>query len=80
MTGVQTCALPIFGGGIRGGSIYGASDAQAAYVKDKPVSTSDICATIYEALGIDPGTTVPDKTGRPVGISHGGQPIFEILS
>ena len=31
-------------------------------------------------LGIDPGTTVPDKTGRPVGISHGGQPIFEILS
>lgn len=69
-----------FGGGIRGGTIYGASDAQAAYVKDKPVSTSDICATIYEALGIDPGTTVPDKTGRPVGISHGGQPIFEILS
>jgi hypothetical protein len=72
--------VAFFGGGIRGGTIYGASDDQAAYVKDKPVSTSDICATIYEALGIDPLTTVPDKTGRPVGISHGGQPIAEILS
>lgn len=69
-----------FGGGIRGGTIYGESDAQAAYVKDKPVSTSDICCTVYQALGIDPRMTVPDPQGRPVHISHGGQPLFDILS
>ena len=68
-----------FGGGIRGGTVYGASDAQAAYVKDKPVSTSDICATIYHCLGIGPETTVPDRSGRPVGITHGGQVIGEIV-
>ncbi len=68
------------GAGIRGGTIYGESDAQAAYVKDRPVSTSDICATIYQALGIDPTFRVPDHAGRPVEISHGGQPIRDILA
>jgi hypothetical protein len=68
------------GAGIRGGSVYGTSDAQAAYVKDKPVSTADICATIYHCLGIDPGYRVPDHTGRPVEIAHGGQPVWDILA
>lgn len=66
------------GAGIRGGTIHGASDAHAAYVKDRPVSTSDICATIYHLLGIDPDMKVYDND-RPVPIAHGGQPIHEIL-
>jgi hypothetical protein len=74
------CYSALFAGaGIRGGSVYGASDAQAAFVKDRPVSTSDICATIYHCLGIDPEMTVPDRIGRPVLIAHGGQPIRDIL-
>jgi uncharacterized protein (DUF1501 family) len=68
------------GAGIQGGAVYGASDSQAAFVKDKPVSTGDICATIYQVLGIDPAMTVPDRTGRPIPIAHGGQPIAEILA
>ncbi len=68
------------GGGIRGGTVCGASDAQAAYVKDRPVSTGDVCATIYECLGIDPDMTVPDRAGRPVPVAHGGRPIREILA
>lgn len=68
------------GAGIRGGTIYGESDAQAAYVKDRPVSTSDICATIYHCLGIDPAFRVPDQSGRPVEIAHGGKPIHDILA
>jgi hypothetical protein len=68
------------GAGIRGGSVYGTSDAQAAYVKDLPVSTSDICATIYECLGIDPDMTLPDRSGRPVPVAQGGKPIREILA
>jgi hypothetical protein len=67
------------GGGIRGGSVYGASDAQAAYVKDRPVSTGDVCATIFQCLGIDPNMTVPDRGGRPMPIANGGQPIWDIL-
>lgn len=68
------------GGGIRGGTVHGASDAQAAYVKEAPVSTSDICATVYHCLGISPELRVPDETGRPVEIAHGGKPIGTILA
>jgi len=75
------CYSVVFAGaGIRGGAVCGASDAQAAYVKDRPVRPADICATIYHCLGIEPDTTVPDKAGRPVPIAHGGVPIREILA
>jgi Protein of unknown function (DUF1501) len=67
------------GAGIRGGSVYGASDSQAAYVKDSPVSTSDICATIYHCLGIDPDMPVMDRGGRPVPVAQGGRAIHDVL-
>ena len=66
------------GGGIRGGTVVGESDGQAAYVKDRPVSPADVCATIYECLGIDPDMTVEERGGRPIPIHHGGRPIREI--
>ena len=68
------------GAGIRGGTIYGASDKQAAYIMDNPVHIRDICATIYHLLGIDPEMLVHDRTGRPMPIAHGGRPIDNILS
>jgi hypothetical protein len=73
-------AVLLAGAGIRGGSVYGASDAQAAYVKDLPVSTSDICATIYQCLGIDPDMAVYDRSGRPHPVANGGRSIREILA
>ena len=68
------------GAGIRGGTVYGASDAQAAYVADNPVRPADLLATIYRSLGIDPATRVPDHTGRPVEISQGGHEISAVMS
>lgn len=68
------------GGGVKSGFVLGTSDAQAAYPKDRPVSPGDICATIYHLLGIDPSTMVPDSTNRPHSITHGGQPVAEVLT
>lgn len=74
------CYSVLFAGaGIRGGTVCGASDAHAAYVKSRPVSISDICATIYQCLGIDPKMPIYDN-GRPIPVAHGGQPIHEILA
>ena len=74
------CYSVLFAGaGIRGGAIYGASDAQAAFIKDNPVHIRDVCATIYDRLGIDPGLLVHDRVGRPIAIAHGGRPIEGIL-
>jgi hypothetical protein len=67
------------GAGLRGGTVYGASDAHAAYVKDRPVRPADICATVYRCLGIDPEMPVYDRGGRPVPVAQGGQPIHDVL-
>ena len=68
------------GGGIKGGTVHGSSDAQAAYVKDSPVRPADICATIYDRLGISPEFRVLNHLGRPVEIGHNGTPISSILA
>ncbi|MBI2823961.1 MAG: DUF1501 domain-containing protein [Planctomycetia bacterium] len=68
------------GAGIRGGTIHGASDDQAAFIKDKPVHIRDICATIYHLLGIDPEMPVYDRANRPIAVAHGGRAVAEILA
>ncbi|HZW30712.1 MAG TPA: DUF1501 domain-containing protein [Isosphaeraceae bacterium] len=67
------------GGGIPGGAIYGASDADAAYPARDPVTPPDITATIYKALGIDPDTTIRDPLDRPHFVST-GTPIRALVS
>jgi uncharacterized protein (DUF1501 family) len=65
------------GAGIRGGAVYGSSDRIAAYPKDDPVSLEDFTATLYAAMGIDPGTRMsPDGFTRPASV---GQPIADLL-
>ena len=73
-------SVMLAGAGIRGGMIYGASDSHAAYVKDNPVSTADICCTIYDCLGIDPDLMLPDRSGRPISLHQGGRKLTEILA
>ncbi len=41
------------GGGVKGGVVHGATDADGKDVKDSPVSEGDLFATIYKALGIN---------------------------
>lgn len=55
------------GGGVRGGQVYGRSDRLAA----DPVSPADLTATVYQALGIPPGTTLQDREGRPAVLTEG---------
>lgn len=46
--------IQMAGGGIRGGQIYGSSDATGASPRDRPVSPSNVVATIHKALRIPP--------------------------
>jgi hypothetical protein len=66
------------GGGIKGGQVYGASDGQAAYVKDNPVSPPDFLATMYHVLGLSPDAEVRDRDGRPYRISE-GKPVTALF-
>ena len=64
-------SVVLAGGGIRGGQIYGESDAHAAYPKNHPVSPEDLLATMYEALGVSPESTVIDRENRPHRVCEG---------
>ncbi|MFN8708592.1 MAG: DUF1501 domain-containing protein [Planctomyces sp.] len=66
------------GGGVQGGSVYGRSDAQGAYVRDLPVTPDDLAATVLHAFGLSPELTIPDHTGRPVRITT-GRPVTAIF-
>jgi hypothetical protein len=63
----------VAGGGFKGGAVVGESDERGAYVKDRPVYPWDLGASIYQLLGFDPASTVPNpQAGRPTPIS----PLF----
>jgi hypothetical protein len=68
----------LIGGGVPAGLVHGATDKQAAYPTCDPVTPGDFVATIYQLLGINPHLTVPDASGRPIPISHGGEVIRAI--
>jgi hypothetical protein len=66
------------GGGICGGQVYGASDKQAAYVKDRPVAPEDLLATIYQAFGLPPESEIQARDGRPLRLCE-GKPVFALF-
>ena len=59
------------GAGLRGGSVFGATDRHAAEVVTDPVSPGDLTATMLDALGIDPHQQVADANGRAHRLSPG---------
>jgi hypothetical protein len=66
------------GGGLRGGTLYGASDAIGAYPDKDPVTPADLAATVLWRFGIDPGQEYHDPAGRPWRLSD-GQPLTALF-
>jgi hypothetical protein len=60
------------GGGIQGGRVVGATDETGGYPADRPVTTSEVVATIYKALGIDLEHHLPGPQRRPVPVADFG--------
>jgi hypothetical protein len=55
----------IAGAGIRRGALYGKSDATGSSPIETPVHPTQIVATVYHALGIDPHTMVMNHLNQP---------------
>lgn len=67
------------GGGVKGGTIVGSTDAKGTRPQTRPVRPENIHATIYTALGIDPKLHLLDHQGRPTPILEDPTPIDELL-
>jgi hypothetical protein len=73
-------SLVFAGAGVQGGRVIGASDRTGASVTDRPVKPADVCATIYNSLGIDPHGWLSAPDGRPIEILAEGEPIHELYA
>jgi len=74
------CAL-MAGGGMRTGQVIGATDRLGGEVASRPVTFSEIYATLYHNLGIDTRTTtLDDLSGRPQYLlDHSVAPLPELV-
>jgi hypothetical protein len=66
------------GAGVRGGQVYGSSDASAAYAADQPVSPDDLAATVFHLLGIKTDHEYQDAQGRPLAMCE-GKPVLGLF-
>lgn len=71
--------IVLSGGGTRRGAVVGKSDKHAAWPTDRPVSSADHVATVYQLLGIDPHRKITDAAGQQVPIALHGEPVWEAI-
>ncbi len=64
-------SLALAGGGVRGGTVYGASDKHAAFPTDGRVEPRDLIATVLHQLGFAPDAELRDAENRPFPASRG---------
>jgi uncharacterized protein (DUF1501 family) len=68
------------GGGVRGGTVYGQTDAEGTKVVDKPVIVPDFYATVATLLGMNPAKSFQTPVGRPISITEKGTSIRDLIA
>ena len=69
----------IAGGGLKMGQVIGATDPLANAAAEDPISVRQVVATLYHALGIDPGMLMIDHQARPIPLIHDAEPIRQLV-
>jgi uncharacterized protein (DUF1501 family) len=69
----------IAGGGLKMGQAIGATTAKGERPRDKAYGPSNVLATIYGVLGIDPAKTFLNGSGRPMYILDNRDPVRELV-
>jgi Protein of unknown function (DUF1501) len=72
------CAI-LAGGGMPKGLVLGRTDAKGDQPADRPITPSDLAATLFSALGIDPSHRFHTPDGQPIRLVDKGQPIRELF-
>lgn len=67
------------GGGLKVGQVIGTSSDNGEVPSSRPVSPTDVLATVYRHLGIDLTQHTVTHAGRPIPILPDGSPIAELL-
>ncbi|MCA9268705.1 MAG: DUF1501 domain-containing protein [Planctomycetales bacterium] len=75
---VRAWTTALAGGGVKGGMVYGETDADGVDVADNPVTEGDFFATVYTTLGIDPRAE-NYQGSRPIPLAPFGSKVVKDL-
>ena len=75
----QCQSVIIAGGGIKRGTVVGATDKQAGYPTTTPYGIRDLLRTIFGQMGIDSDRQYQTPLGRPVPLVKDGEFIDELV-
>ena len=67
------------GGGLTTGQVVGATDARGERPVGRPNTPQNVLSTLYHVLGIDPETTLPDLSGRPIYLLDDRRRVEELV-
>jgi hypothetical protein len=70
----------LFGGGVKGGAVYGATNQTAEIVTDDEITIPDFNATIGHALGLPVDEVVVAPNGRPFKLADKGKPVMAVFA
>ncbi|MBW3543650.1 MAG: DUF1501 domain-containing protein [Planctomycetes bacterium] len=73
-------AAVIAGGGFQVGQAIGETDGHAGQSTGKPYTPSNVLASVYGHLGIDPAITIPDRNNRPMHVLDDREPVRELVT
>ena len=68
------------GGGVKGGQVYGSSNATASEPEEDPLTVEDWATTIYHQMGIVADKELMAPGDRPIEIVDGGEVRDELLA
>jgi len=69
----------VAGAGVRRGFVYGASDETGSAPVESPVHPTDLLATVYHAVGIEPHTMVLNHLNQPRELVK-GTPVLDLFA
>jgi len=67
------------GGGLKTGQVVGETDKLGEAATGRPLSPSNVLATLYHVLGVNLSTTLPDHAGRPQYLLEEREPLRALL-
>jgi uncharacterized protein (DUF1501 family) len=73
-------SVMLAGGGVKGGLVYGSSDATASEPEDRPVSPADLATTMYHLMGIVADKEIMAPGDRPIEIVDGGEVVKDLIA
>jgi uncharacterized protein (DUF1501 family) len=73
-------SVMLAGGGVKGGLVYGSSDATATEPESDPVAPADLATTMYYLMGIIADKEIMAPGDRPIEIVDGGNLIKDLIA